>query len=200
VRSQRVYAFDYPVLFWMRKAFETGASSIFDIGGSIGVHFYAYRRYLDYPEHLEWQVLELPGTVRLGREIACRNAASGLRFTDTPNPTECDADIWMAAGVIEFFEGHALETLLRTAARRPTHLFLNKLPMYEGEPFVSTHNLGAGAYAPHHVFNRASYTGRLESLGYQLVDSWSVPERSFILPGDTQRSFDAYCGMYLRAT
>jgi putative methyltransferase (TIGR04325 family) len=199
VRSQRIYAFDYPVLFWMRKAFETGASSIFDIGGSIGVHFYSYRRYLEYPEHLEWQVLELPGTVQLGRKIADRNTVSGLSFSEKPNLANGYADIWMAAGAIEFIEGNALETMLRAAARRPTHLFLNKLPMYEGEPFVSTHNLGAGAYAPHHVFNRRSYIGRLESLGYQLVDSWSVPERNFVLPGDTERSFDAYCGIYLRA-
>ena len=34
-RTECTYAFDYPVMFWLRNAFEAGARSIFDIGGSV---------------------------------------------------------------------------------------------------------------------------------------------------------------------
>lgn len=43
VRSRQVFAHDYPVMWWLDRAFGSGARSILDIGGSVGVHDYGYR-------------------------------------------------------------------------------------------------------------------------------------------------------------
>ena len=55
-RLDRIFGYDYPVIHWMGEAFRNGSTRVFDIGGSVGVHFYAYRRYLGYPSSLAWEV------------------------------------------------------------------------------------------------------------------------------------------------
>ena len=198
IRRSKIYPFDYPVIFWLRTAFENGASSIFDVGGSVGVHYYSYRNYLDYPDGLQWKVMDLPRAVRQGRELAARESATRLTFTDELDPADVGADILMSAGAIEFLETTGLDWMLASAARKPRHILLNKVPLYDGERFVSTHNLGGGAYAPHHVFNAREFVESVERHGYVLADRWKVPERSMILPDHPQRSFDAYSGLYFR--
>ncbi len=41
---------DYPILFWLKSLFADGCQTIVDIGGNIGIHYYAYSQYLAYPE------------------------------------------------------------------------------------------------------------------------------------------------------
>lgn len=55
-RIHQVFAYDYPVLFWLREALGGGARSVFDIGGSVGVHFFSYGKYLAWPSELSWLV------------------------------------------------------------------------------------------------------------------------------------------------
>lgn len=201
IRTQRVYTFDYPVMYWLRRAMEAGAARIFDIGGSVGVHYFAYRKYLpDYPPALEWHVSDLPLVTRRGRELAARENEPSLTFTDAMDASLIDHDVWLAAGVLEFIEDSPLDQLLAQARRRPQHVLLNKLPLHEGDDFVSTQNIGHGCFVPHRVYNRARYVAGIEALGYRLVDSWDVPERSFIIPGQPAASFDAYTGLYFRRT
>ena len=45
---------DYPLLFWFSELFREGATSVFDFGGHIGVKYYAFQRYLPYPDNLRW--------------------------------------------------------------------------------------------------------------------------------------------------
>lgn len=197
-RSQRVYGFDYPVMFWLRAAFEAGARSIYDIGGSVGVHYYAYRKFIEFPAGLAWHVCELPVVNTLGRELACKHGVSALTFTESMDTTGVCHDVWIAAGVLEFIEDRRLDELLARAERAPTHVFVNKLPLHDGADFVSTQNIGGGAFVAHHVYNRARYVERIEALGYRLIDSWDVHERAFHVPGQPERSFEAYSGLYFR--
>ena len=198
VRSHRVYGFDYPILFWLREAFNAGAQSIFDIGGSVGVHYYAYGKFLAFPPALAWHVCELPKVNKLGAELAQRHGVSALTFTDSMDTSEVQLDIWIAAGALEFIEGCRPEALLAKAKQRPGHFFINKLPLHDGEDFVSTQNIGSGSFVAHHVYNRARYVAGIEAMGYRLIDSWDVCERSFIIPGEPEHSFDSYSGLYFK--
>ena len=199
IRTQRVFAYDYPVMFWLKQAFEQGAVSVFDIGGSVGVHCHAYRKYMDYPVGLQWLVCELSHAVRQGRELAAREQVSGLQFTEDLSPAAFVGDVLMAAGAIEFIEGFRLDKFLAEMPSRPKHILLNKLPLHDGPDVVSTQNIGGGAFTPHHVYNRQAYVKAIECLGYELVDAWEVPERSFFVPGEPAKSFDCYSGLYFRA-
>jgi putative methyltransferase (TIGR04325 family) len=198
-RSHRVYPFDYPVLFWLREAFEAGASSVLDIGGSIGNQYYAYGKYLKYPSGLSWRVHELPAFIKVGQELAQKRNAPNLSFSDQLDPAQMDADVWIAAGAIEFIEAVQLDQLLAQARKRPRHVFLSKLPLHDGPTYVSTQNIGNGSFVPHHVYNRQQYIAGIEKAGYRLVDSWAVPDRRFLVPGQPENSFDEYSGLYFTA-
>jgi putative methyltransferase (TIGR04325 family) len=197
-RSRRIWSFDYPVLFWLRQAFEQGSSTVLDIGGSIGNQFYAYGRYLAYPAGLQWRVHELPAFIQEGRDLARTRGADALHFASDWPADWLGSDIWIAAGVLEFMETDSVTSLLARAGRQPRHLLLNKLPLSEGAAFVSTQNIGFGSYVPHHVFNRQAFIAAIEAHGYELVDAWEVPERNFGSLGFAEDAFDAYSGLYFR--
>lgn len=198
-RSHRVYSFDYPVMFWLRGALEAGASSVLDIGGSVGNQYYAYGKYLKYPQGLTWRVHELPAFIKVGQELALKRNAPNLSFSDQLDPAQLDADVWIAAGAVEFIETIQLDQLLAQSRKRPRHVFLSKLPLYDGPTYVSTQNIGNGSFVPHHVFNRQQYIAAIEQVGYRLVDSWAVPDRRFLVPGQPENSFDDYSGLYFAA-
>lgn len=198
-RSHRIYSFDYPVLLWLRRAFDEGASSVLDIGGSVGNQYYAYGQYVDFPAELSWHVHELPAFIKIGQELADKRHARRLTFSDKLVPEELNADIWIAAGALEFMEELVLDRLIGQARQRPRHVLLNKLPLHDGPTFVSTQNIGNGSFVPHHVYNRQQYVAAIEKAGYRLVDSWSVPDRRFQVPGQPENSFDEYSGLYFKA-
>ena len=50
---------DYPVLLWLKLAF-ADSSTVFDLGGNVGLAYYAYQRFLNYANNLEWLVCEIP--------------------------------------------------------------------------------------------------------------------------------------------
>jgi putative methyltransferase (TIGR04325 family) len=199
VRTQRVYPNDYPVMYWLREAFASGAASIWDLGGSVGIHYYAYGRYMPFPPGLQWDVHELAVVARLGRALASSNRVPNLRFHDgAVDPATIRADVWISAGVIEFLEDLDITELLQSVAKKPAHVLLNKVPLYDGPDFVSTHNLGKGSFAPHRVFSRERLVARIQSAGYKLTDAWQVPDRLFTIPGQPEHSFDHYSGLYFR--
>lgn len=198
VRCNRVYCYDYPVMFWLSVAFAEGARSVFDIGGSVGVHYHAYRKLMSYPDSFAWLVCDVPAAVQIGREIALQREAPNLEFTDRLDPRTVRADVWISSGAIHYIEEARPNALLRACPAPPAHVILNKLPLYEGEDFVSTQNIGKGAFAPHYVYNRDRLVSDIEGEGYRLADAWEVPERSLYLPGHPEKSFDKYSGLYLR--
>lgn len=199
VRMHRVYSYDYPIMYWLSVAFGCGAKSVFDSGGSVGVHYHGYKKLLAYPPELNWQVYEQPAIAQLGTEIASATDAPGLVFTDALNLHNMRADVWISAGAIHYIENGRPSSLLQACARRPQHVLLNKLPLYEGDDFVSAQNLGENSFAPQHVYNRERFIADICNIGYRLVDSWDVPERNFYLPGHPEKSFSRFTGLYFRA-
>lgn len=199
VRAKRVFGYDYPVMWWLEKAFRSGATRVLDIGGSVGVHYYAYQHYLAMPPNIQWQIAEVPAMVRIGREMAAERGASALSFTENLQEALSGADIWIAAGSIQYFEDGRPSLLLKRCTQRPNHILLNKLPLYDGEDFVTTQNIDAGAFAPLHVWNRAQFIRDIVECGYTLRDQWPVAERSLYLPGYRDRSLATYSGLYFVA-
>lgn len=199
VRCNRIFSYDYSVIYWLSEAFRQGATSVFDIGGSVGVHYHAYRKILVYPQSLTWQVCELPAIAQVGRELAERRHATQLTFTETLDPGTVQADVWLSAGAIHYIENARPNLLLAACRHRPEYFILNKLPLYDGDDFVSAQNIGKHSFAPQYVYNRQRLVTDIEGTGYRLVDSWEVPECSFYLPGHPEKSFNKYSGLYFCA-
>lgn len=198
VRTMRVFEYDYPVMRWLERAFARGATRVLDIGGSVGVHYLAYRRYLDMPASLSWEVVEVPEIAAIGRGLAKEQGAPALRFSTDLDQAIGTAghDVWNCAGALQYFEDAHPAKLLGLYGTRPEYLLLNKLPLYGGEDFVTTQNLGEGAFSPMHVYNAGDFIRAIEARGYVLADMWDVYERSLYIPGCLERSFPCFTGLY----
>ncbi|MDM0109345.1 methyltransferase, TIGR04325 family [Variovorax sp. J22R24] len=179
VRSKRIFAYDYPVLFWLQGAFREGAASELDIGGSVGVHYDAHGRYLQMPAALAWRIVEVPAMVTIGRALATTSAASALSFTDdlAQAVRSTASDVWLSAGALQCLEEVSLAPFLRRCIARPKHVLLNKLP---------------------HVLNKHRFIESIEAMGYTPGDAWDVAERTLYLPGFPDRSLSSFSGPLLR--
>ena len=188
-----VMASDYPVIYWMSRVLPE-SSSVVDFGGNIGMAFYSYQKYVTYPAHLCWLVYDLPEVVETGRRIHAREGSpAGLSFTTTLS--DCaGCDILLAAGSLQYVP----ETLLQVLAgigSRPNHILLNKLPVCEGDSFVTLQSTGTG-FSPYQITNRKMLLDQLSDLGYDLEDSWENPGMPLVIPGEPAHCLSAFSGMY----
>ncbi len=69
---KRIFPFDYPIMFWLSKLLPD-AKLLFDWGGHVGISYFGYRRYLSYPDGLNWLICDVPAVVALGQKIAAEN-------------------------------------------------------------------------------------------------------------------------------
>jgi putative methyltransferase (TIGR04325 family) len=194
-RFDRIFAYDDPVLFWLERAMQAGARRVLDVGGHVGVHFYAYRRRLCFPEGFSWCVAEVDAVARAGRARAEAAGERALSFTTSFEDLDAlRPDVVLSCGALQYVEEPLLWDVLSRAKQKPAHVLLNKLTVYDGDDFVSLQNIGVG-FAPHWVWNRRRLVERFERAGYALEDTWSVPERRFFLFDDPARSFGPYAGL-----
>lgn len=196
-RLSQVYSFDYPVLFWLRSILAP-KSTIFDFGGHRGTLFYSYAKYLEYPAEFRWIVCDLPEIVAAGKKLAAQRGKHELSFT-TDFREACRANIFLAAGSLQYVEKPRLNEMLAELSVRPSHLLINKVPLYEGKEYVTLQN-GGVAFHPQYVFNRGQFLQPLFRLGYELVDTWDVPSHAGQIPYHPEVSFRWHSGLYLRQT
>jgi len=193
-RHDKILPSDYPVILWLERALRSGRS-IFDFGGHLGVQFYSYQKYIDYPKDLRWTVLDMPKIIERGRILAAERAANQLGFTlDFADAAR--HDIFFASGSLQYVETPLVERLEKLA-RLPSHVILNKTPLVDSEPFVTLQNT-MHTFCPYAIFNRRAFIEPLFSLGYELVDAWDTPDMSCLLPLNPEHSVPAYSGVYLR--
>ena len=191
-RTRRVYISDYPVMFWLARLFETGAASVFDIGGHIGIGYYAYQRYLSYPEAMRWRVLDVPAVNASGAEYAKEHDARG-RLGFTAEPKDADGyDIVFASGSLQYLR-YTLAELLGSLRQPPRHLVINLMPIHMSESFFTLQNMGA-AYCPYRITAEREFVDGLKALGYALRDRWENPDRRCEIAFRPEHSLDRYFG------
>lgn len=190
-----MYSFDYPVIFWLRSLLAP-KTTVFDFGGHRGTLFYSYARYLEYPEEFHWIVCDLPEIIEAGRKLAAERAKKEISFT-TDFREACRANVFLAAGSLQYVETPRLHEMLGELSVQPSHLLINKLPLYDGKEYVTLQN-GGVAFHPQYVFNRDEFLRPLLRLGYELVDTWDVPSHAGQIPFHAEVSFRWHSGLYLR--
>ena len=186
----RVLPMDYPILFWLNRLLPE-CRLLLDWGGNIGLSYFSFRKYLQYPPTLTWLVSDLPAVIAEGMATAAGLNAPGLEFT-TSLDRLAEADLLLAAGVLHFIE--APFDMLRAQPALPRHVLLNKVPVYSLKSAVTLQNMGT-ALLPNHLFNESEFTGAFKSLGYRLVDDWET-ELGCHIPFYPEHSIRAYKGFY----
>lgn len=191
-RTRKTYPTDYPVLFWLNKLFADGVNSVFDVGGHIGVSYYAYRRYLAYPPHLRWVVHDVPAVMARGREFAQeRDKERCLDFADTFDRIS-GFDVMTAQGSLQYLP-ESLAERLASVAVPPKHLVINLTPLHERLSFYTLQSVGT-AFCPYRILSVAEFLRPLEQLGYQLIDSWDNPDKKCHIPFYPEHSLERYHG------
>lgn len=191
-----VQSYDYPVLFWLNSIFHINQNplSIFDFGGNVGVHFYAYEKYIKYPDKLKWLVCEVPEIIKAGKELAEKRQRSNLVFTDKFEDAT-SKDIFLASGSIQYVEN--LSSSILSLAEKPKHLLLNIVPFYDGTKFVTLQN-GGKVFYPSYVFNKHDFIDALEKSGYEMIDIWENRYFHCFIPSHPEKSGAFFHGLYFK--
>lgn len=193
LKNTKIRSYDYPVIFWLKELLKDNLN-LFDFGGNVGIHFYLYENYINYPKHLKWVVCDLPEIVHFGKEIAEREQRTELFFTC--NLQEANkADIFLGSGSIQYVE--CLSVTLSNLSTLPQHLLINRLPLYDGDKFVTLQN-GGKVFYPQYVFNKKQFIDSLQNIGYELVDIWEDLVDSCNIPFYPKKSIPFYHGLYFK--
>jgi putative methyltransferase (TIGR04325 family) len=191
-RMEKANQSDYAVLFWLKGLLDE-RSFVFDFGGHVGVAYHAWRGYLGYRPGLRWLVHDMPAIVGVGAELARERPSAGLEFTSDVTAGR-GATVMLAAGSLQYID-ESLPALLARIGSLPRHLIVNKLPIYDGEPFVTVQSTGR-SFHPYRIYNRAAFVAELAALGYRVVDAWCNREQHCEIPFTRGRDIDAYSGYY----
>ena len=185
---------DYAVLYWMRRILEGEPSSIvYDFGGHVGVSYHGWQRYLPYGDSMRWIVYDMPAITKVGEELARESKSRHLSFSNAVEDAR-DCTVFFSAGALQYCD-ESVASVLDRAGARPRHIILNKMPVYEGESFVTVQSTGRAFHA-YRIFNRDELVGSIESRGYRLVDDWQNREQSCSIPFTRGKEIEAYSGYY----
>ncbi|MFO1405926.1 MAG: methyltransferase, TIGR04325 family [Steroidobacteraceae bacterium] len=195
-RLDRVYPSDYAVLHWMEEAFKDGATRIFDLGGHVGVGYYAYQNYLKYPPGLQWQLFDMPAVLESAKELA--RERDHLRALVTTGRVEdaAGADVLFSSGCLQYRED-SLPELLGRLSPLPRRIILNLIPLHPELEFWTVQSIGT-AFCPYRIQRRSTFFQGLERVGYEVLDVWENAEKRCFVAFEPGHSFTGYTGAALK--
>ncbi|MCC7055750.1 MAG: methyltransferase, TIGR04325 family [Gemmatimonadaceae bacterium] len=195
-RMDRVYPGDYPAMLWLQKLFAAGVTRVFDLGGHVGISYYAYQEYVDYPDALRWELFDVPAVLDAAAGIAAkRDTRRALHVTDSlAGAAQCD--LLFTAGCLQYLEV-PLAQQLRTLPAMPEWILINVVPMHEHTDFWTVQSIQT-AFCPYHVQHGDSFFSDLAALGYDVVDRWVNAEKHCTVKFRSYHSVKGYVGAVLR--
>jgi putative methyltransferase (TIGR04325 family) len=183
----------YPVLLRLQQLLQEG-NTVFDYGGNIGVNFFVYEQYVNYPRHLRWIVGELPALIQEGKKFAKEKNRSEITFTNRFDDAN-GVEIFLASSSLHYIG--ELSPKIAQLQYKPKHILINRSPFCEGPSFVTIQNGGIVFY-PAYIFNRQQFQQSICDLGYELVDQWFDPSEPVAVPFHPEFLTLCYQGMYFR--
>ena len=192
LRRLRVDDHDYPSMLWLAKSFGDGMTRVADCGGSIGIKYFAFGKFLDFPPALNWLVIEVPAAVTRGRSFAAsRRAPSALTFT--ADLADADGvDVFFASGSLQYLD-RSLPEILAGFDRLPRRILINTTPIHPVESFFTLNSIGT-AFCPYRIAAHGPFIDAIEAVGYRMRDEWRNLGKRMEIPNDPSRSLDHYCG------
>lgn len=178
--SHQIYNWDYPALFWVGQAIAGGATRVFDLGGHVGIKYYAFRRVLDMPAALEWQVCDVPGVVQTGRELARERGAEGQLKFGTDFTAASGFDVLMLSGSLQYLP-LTMGELLAQLPVKPRRIVLNITAMHEDRTVYTLNSLGFGV-CPYRIQHHEEIQQGIVDAGYRRRDGWRNEGKPIEIP------------------
>ena len=125
--------YDYPSMFWIAASLGQGMRRIVDIGGSVGIKYFACGKFIDYPPDIVWKVIDVPAVAARGKAFAAANgAAQSLQFSDTLADAE-GMDLFFFSGALQYLPESLPEMLIAShagprASSSTPRLFIGPIP------------------------------------------------------------------------
>lgn len=178
--SPQLQFYDYPALFWMGRSLDAGSVGVFDLGGHVGVKYYAYRRVLTYPRDLRWTVFDVPQVAQAGGLLAIeRKVAAVLRFTtDMGEASGCD--VFFASGSLQYLP-QSLEDIIAGLASKPRRLILNTTAMHPTRTLYTLNSIGV-AICPYRIVHQEDLMAQIARAGYRRRDAWRNEGKPIAVP------------------
>ena len=172
-----VHGFDWPVIRHLRqRVAESKLHVVTDFGGHIGVKHTAYSQVIDFPAHLQWQVVDVPAVLRAARRYDSPERAA-LRFYERLEDT-APCEVLLCSGSLQYTPD-TLEDLVGRMPKKPETILLNKVPVSAKRPFFTVERyIKSLAYR---IFGPRDLAQIRSSLGYALSDSWTIPSRDILV-------------------
>ncbi len=193
-RMSRVRPKDYAALYWLAREMPH-TERLFDIGGHVGIMYFAYQRYLDFRSHQQWTVCDVPAVVDEGRTLAAQRGAGNLHFT-TALEDVAGSDVVLATGSLQYIE-RPIADLLAAQREKPRMVVINETPTHDQREIITLQNIGV-AICPYRIARFGDVVASMEAIGYQLVDSWEDPTRRTQIAYVTEPQSIAYSGFCFR--
>jgi putative methyltransferase (TIGR04325 family) len=184
---------DRAIVPWLQEAFRD-SKKVFDLGGNVGVGYFGFKNYVDYPTDLNWQVCEIPEIVKAGEQIAKETNSKNLSFTSEFQEAD-RSDILISCGALQYIEP-SLAELLNPLKKKPKYLLINYVPFCDRDSFVTLQNIGY-AFTPYKIQNQDEFIDSLNNEGYELIDRCEFP-RTCLIPFHQERTVRKYRGFYFK--
>jgi len=195
-RTRQLTTSDYPVLYWVSRLIDEGQRRIFDLGGHIGVAYYAFQRFRPFPGDLRWTVSDLPTTMTAGRAWAQAHDATGQLAFAQDKREASGQDVLLLIGAVQYFDFDFVAWLASLPAP-PPHLIVSLTPVHPSRDFHTLQNMGF-ACVPYHVHAGPAFLEALAGAGYRVVDTWCSEERECRIPFAHDHDVEGYSGFYLQ--
>lgn len=184
--------YDYPAMFWLRRALDDGLRTIFDVGGHVGIKFYAFREPLRLPDDVRWLVCDVPAVIDRGAKVAARRGVDKwLSFTSDYERLD-GLDILFASGALQYLP-HTLDEWLGRLRQLPKRLVINTTAVHPSLDFYTLNSIGT-AFCPYHVVAEQRFLDGVGAHGYELIDRWINPGKTLRLDGHAEHGLDHYSG------
>jgi putative methyltransferase (TIGR04325 family) len=191
----RITPHDYPALYWISRSLSEGMTSFFDVGGAIGIKFYAFKEHLAGWPALRWRVQDVPAVAQRGREVAMeRGVANQLDFTDQFSDGDA-TDVLFASGVVQYLPKR-LGEMLEGYKQLPRRIIVNTAAIHAQHEFFTVNSIGT-AFCPYRIQTQAGFIGSLSKLGYRVKESWQNVGKPMTIPFRPDYSIQDYSGYCL---
>lgn len=192
LQDLRAHAHDYPALFWIGQSFAEGMRTVFDVGGSVGIKYFAFSRLLPFPRDVRWVVQDMPAVVERGRRFAAeRQVQQGLSFTSSPADAD-GVDVLFASGVLQYLP-QTLAELIAGLKHRPRRIVVNTAAIHPVKSYFTLNSIGT-AFCPYRVQAHGAFVREVTQAGYVLRDHWQNPAKFLRIPFEAGHDLDSYSG------
>jgi putative methyltransferase (TIGR04325 family) len=192
LRRLYVDEYDYPSMFWVQKSLDEGLSRFADVGGSVGIKYYAFEKFISYPESFLWRVIDVPAAAQKGRDFAkTRHAGRALEFSDQIKDAD-GVDVFFVSGALQYLP-QTLAEILKSYQKLPRRIIINTTPIHARHSYFTLNSIGT-AYCAYRVQAHDEFVEDIKACGYRMRHEWQNTGKSLDLPLNPDMSVAHYSG------